>query len=964
MTVSSTISRSGPYMGNGVTTVFDYDFRILEDTHITVVRTVDGEDTTVSPSDYAVTGVGDANGGTVIFTLPPAAGEKITIIRNVPFVQETDLENQGEYYAETVERALDLLTMRDQQLEERLDRAVQIPVGADPLVLPKMVENIVRIADSADNIDTVADNIGMVTALAPHAETLTNNIASIETVAAQIADVETVAGNIASVTELAPFAEAITENLSDISNFGKVYLGPKPSDPATRNDGSPLQSGDLYFNTTAELMKVFTGGEWKDTAAQSLNMVAGSFVGDGETTTFTLGTAPAVAANVLVWVDGVRQVPNVDYTVSGADLIFVVAPGNGIGIDTLVIATTAVIPISDQPFFNSQAEAASALVPAGVNAVLVVGYASAGDGGGALYRRAAAEPVHAGKFQTADGTWWELAEQVATPQMFGVVAGSGTNQQAAFQAFLNFLSIADRKGYVPAGVYTFTQVLALGSGVNLELNPEAVLDFSGVPSGNTFISCAGTISASVPLAANAAGGTLTLSITSANIAALGGLAKGDMVRIGSTAVFDASSTNIPLGEIKFVQSVSGTTVTLTETLEDSYITTAAAYVAKITPVERTIIRGGKIVGNTAVEQDGSTGITFMYALRCGVTDLDISGMDNACILFIDSAFCYAERNFIHDVRPNTQGYGVSFKDATRDSWASHNVFSKVRHSLSTNNSSNPGGIPRRIKFHHNTVDASEFALGGSGAGGDAIDTHTAAEFIDITDNTVLFATGCGINVECPNATIRGNRIKYSSAHGIQVHNESDRTGGYIISGNEVIASQGKGISVYQGSRGTTAEIIGLILSNNRVVASAGGPNYEVKATVSGAYTRNVTISGNDSVGGSAQSYTLTNVRSFSVVGNTARIPAATYAPYLFIGCIGGAISGNNTVGAANSPCYYLDGGSNCVVSGNAAEGGNYGTFFSDTQTYSGIFGNVFRGYSSAATRTGSGAGNAAANNIS
>lgn len=352
MTVSSTISRSGPYNGNGVTTVFDYDFRILEASHLTVVRTINGEDSVVNPSDYSVSGVGAANGGTIQFTVPPAPGEAITIIRNMPFTQEIDLENQGPYYAETVERALDAAAMRDQQLEERLDRAVTVPVGANPSVLPTLIEDIIRLGDSVDNIDTVANHIGAVdavaphaatlaanvgdiitvadnigdvrtvstniasvNAVAPHAATLAGNIGDIVTVADSISDVETVSANIASVNELAPLAQTITDNLTDITNFADVYQGPKPADPTKRNDGTALQAGDLYFNTTSKSLRVYTGEGWltidkevPDGSITSAKLgdgaVTGAKIGAGAVTDEKVAANAGIQASKLAYVVG------------------------------------------------------------------------------------------------------------------------------------------------------------------------------------------------------------------------------------------------------------------------------------------------------------------------------------------------------------------------------------------------------------------------------------------------------------------------------------------------------------------------------------------------------------------------------------------------------------------------------------------------------------------------------------
>lgn len=129
MTVPSETNRSGPYNGNGSTTVFDYQFRIVDEDHLKVIKTSAlGVETILTiDTDYVVSDVGEAAGGQVACTVAPAVGETITILRNIPFVQETDLENQGAYYAETVEDALDLAAMRDQQLSEEVGRSLKIP---------------------------------------------------------------------------------------------------------------------------------------------------------------------------------------------------------------------------------------------------------------------------------------------------------------------------------------------------------------------------------------------------------------------------------------------------------------------------------------------------------------------------------------------------------------------------------------------------------------------------------------------------------------------------------------------------------------------------------------------------------------------------------------------------------------------------------------------------------------------
>lgn len=135
MTVASEVNRSGPYIGNGVTTSFDYGFRILNEAHIRVIRTQAEVETVLTlGDDYSVSGVGGAGGGSITTTAAPTAGQAVTILRSVPFTQETDLENQGPYFAETIEAALDLSAMRDQELSERLVRAILVsPTDTPPM---------------------------------------------------------------------------------------------------------------------------------------------------------------------------------------------------------------------------------------------------------------------------------------------------------------------------------------------------------------------------------------------------------------------------------------------------------------------------------------------------------------------------------------------------------------------------------------------------------------------------------------------------------------------------------------------------------------------------------------------------------------------------------------------------------------------------------------------------------------
>ncbi|MEM7952233.1 hypothetical protein Q4R36_11295 [Morganella morganii] len=112
MTVSTELSHE-EYTGNGVTTDFDFRFRIFEAKHlvVSIADTNGTERILTNGTDYTLRGVGSYRGGKVILKMPLATGWKIGIARDLPAVQETDLRNQGKFFAEVHEDAFDYLTM-------------------------------------------------------------------------------------------------------------------------------------------------------------------------------------------------------------------------------------------------------------------------------------------------------------------------------------------------------------------------------------------------------------------------------------------------------------------------------------------------------------------------------------------------------------------------------------------------------------------------------------------------------------------------------------------------------------------------------------------------------------------------------------------------------------------------------------------------------------------------------------
>lgn len=128
MTVSTVVDHND-YTGNGVTTSFPYTFRIFKKTDLTVSVIDLSENITVLvlDTDYTVTNAGGYNGGSVVLTTPLANGWQISISRELEPTQETDLRNQGKFFAEVHEDAFDKLTMLIQQVASMFRLALRKP---------------------------------------------------------------------------------------------------------------------------------------------------------------------------------------------------------------------------------------------------------------------------------------------------------------------------------------------------------------------------------------------------------------------------------------------------------------------------------------------------------------------------------------------------------------------------------------------------------------------------------------------------------------------------------------------------------------------------------------------------------------------------------------------------------------------------------------------------------------------
>lgn len=110
------------YQGNGTATVFPFPFRIFADTDLVVTRTEGTASATLTlGSGYTI------NGQNVVLPSTLASGQTLVIERALPVVQETSFLNQGAFFPEAHENALDRATMEIQQVGYEVSRSLRLP---------------------------------------------------------------------------------------------------------------------------------------------------------------------------------------------------------------------------------------------------------------------------------------------------------------------------------------------------------------------------------------------------------------------------------------------------------------------------------------------------------------------------------------------------------------------------------------------------------------------------------------------------------------------------------------------------------------------------------------------------------------------------------------------------------------------------------------------------------------------
>jgi hypothetical protein len=116
------------YVASAAQTDFDYPFPVFQDADLVV--DVDGTTKTLT-THYTVAGEGNDLGGTVTFGAPMAGGEIVTIYRQIAVERSTDVQQNGPWSSVAYNDEQDKTYLILQQLDDRCDRSLRIPVTAE-----------------------------------------------------------------------------------------------------------------------------------------------------------------------------------------------------------------------------------------------------------------------------------------------------------------------------------------------------------------------------------------------------------------------------------------------------------------------------------------------------------------------------------------------------------------------------------------------------------------------------------------------------------------------------------------------------------------------------------------------------------------------------------------------------------------------------------------------------------------
>ena len=393
------VARRVQYTSTGQT-AFNFSFQVNASSELQVYI----DDTLKTETTHYSVSLNTDGTGTVTFNSATTSGEIITIIGDQPLSRTTVFQTGQTNNPTTLETEFDNVLIRQQQLKEITDRSIQLKPSttrtvtgsgtSGPVFFPygtttensgkiirynsagtslelgpdtTSIDTLAALSTELTTLSAISSAISGVHSNASNINNLNSNIAAVTNVNSNLSAINTTNSNISTIanvnSNLTPITNVnnaltninqVANNLSSVSSFANVYLGASSSAPTQDPDGSALDDGDLYFDTSTNTLRVYASGSGWQSAGSSINGTSARF-------TFTIsGTPTTVTGNdnygntlaydagfVDVYLNGVRMVNGSDVTVtSGTSIVFAQALSNGDTVDVIAFGTFAVANIA------------------------------------------------------------------------------------------------------------------------------------------------------------------------------------------------------------------------------------------------------------------------------------------------------------------------------------------------------------------------------------------------------------------------------------------------------------------------------------------------------------------------------------------------------------------------------------------------------------------------------------------
>ncbi|OWQ92039.1 hypothetical protein CDN99_06685 [Roseateles aquatilis] len=158
----------GSAVGNGVATVFPFDYYVSQAADLVVQ--IDGVPKVLNV-DYTVSGIGNQQGGQIAFAVAPGVATSVTHFRDTSLDRSIDYQTTGDLFANTLDFDVDRLWLALQEIYsggKGAPTAIRVPPGETVPPLPKATDRANRVIgfDSNGNPIAVLPTGGDATSLA------------------------------------------------------------------------------------------------------------------------------------------------------------------------------------------------------------------------------------------------------------------------------------------------------------------------------------------------------------------------------------------------------------------------------------------------------------------------------------------------------------------------------------------------------------------------------------------------------------------------------------------------------------------------------------------------------------------------------------------------------------------------------------------------------------------------------